>query len=123
MRVVMAYYRDQDSERPFAVAAGRHCMQVEYKENDRAASVYFSFKPGDGYSIADETVAACFTTFQNRIRGRTHKVMISHRASSTRWRIFILNQGADVWNEWRGMDEIETQRVYSPGTTVKLLGC
>lgn len=82
MRVMMAYYRDQDYERQFAVAAGRHYIQVEYKENDRAASVYFSFKPGDGYIIADETVAACFATFQNRIRGRTHKGMISHRASS-----------------------------------------
>jgi hypothetical protein len=57
MFVVDTYYRNQDYLRQFAVAAGRHCIKVEYKENNQAASVYFDFKPGATYTVADESVA------------------------------------------------------------------
>ena len=44
-------------ERAFAVAAGEHCIKLEFTEAWNDASVYFDFRPGETYQAADESTA------------------------------------------------------------------
>jgi len=51
---------------PFAVTAGQHCIKIEYREFIGYANVFFSFQPGESFTVADAGTAWQGEYFNNR---------------------------------------------------------
>ena len=55
-----------NTEIPFAVSAGSHCIKVEYREFIGFAYVNFAFQPGETFPVADASTAWQAEYFNNR---------------------------------------------------------